>query len=355
MNNKLRINKNRCIGDNYPCYIIAEAGSNHNGSLEQAKKLIDVAKESGADAVKFQLFRARTLYPKKQIEVKYLRNIGIKEGLYNIIKKFEMPLDWVKKLYGYAKERGIDFMATPFDLNSVRILNSYVDVFKIASYESMFMDLICAIKKTGKPIFISTGGSTEEEISLLIHNILFDYLDKTVLLHCIAKYPAPLEQVNLNVIPYLAARYVVTVGYSDHTESPIIAPVVAVALGAKVIEKHFTLSKSLPGPDHAFAVDPEGLRCMVEAIRMAERTIKGDRDKRIIQDCERELYYYKRCFYVRRKLNRGHRIKKKDLIVLRNTGIQCKYFNPLEIGNVVGRILKRDKKAMDILVHEDLE
>lgn len=246
-------------------------------------------------------------------------------------------------------------MTIPFDLNSVRILNSYVDVFKIASNESMFMDLICAVKKTGKPIFISTGGSTEEEIDLLINKVLLDYFDKTVLLHCIAKYPAPLEQANLNIIPYLAKRYGVNAGYSDHTESPIIAPVVAVALGAKVIEKHFTLSKNLPGPDHAFAVDPEGLRRMVEAIRMAERTIKGNKDKRIIQVCERELYYYKRCFYVRRNLDRGHRIKKKDLIVLRNTSIQCRYFNPLEIDNVIGRILKRNKKAMDILVREDLE
>jgi len=355
MNKRVRINKNKYIGDNRPCYIIAEAGSNHNGSLEQAKKLIDVAKESGADAVKFQLFRAKTLYPNKEIEVKYLKNLGIKEGLYKIIQKFEMPLDWVEKLYGYAKERNIDFMATPFDLNSVRILNPYVDVFKVASYESMFMDLICAIKKTGKPIFISTGGSTDEEIDLLINKVLFDYLDKTVLLHCIAKYPAPLEQVSLNVIPYLAARYGVTAGYSDHTESPIIAPVVAVSLGAKVIEKHFTLSKSLPGPDHAFAVDPEGLRLMVASIRMAEQTINGNKDKKIIQDCERELYYYKRCFYIRRNLDKGQRIKKKDLIVLRNTGIQCRYVNPIEIDNVIGRILKRDKRTMDILVREDLE
>ena len=172
MNKKVRISKNKYIGGNRPCYIIAEAGSNHNGSLEQAKKLIDVAKDSGADAVKFQLFRARTLYPNKQIEVKYLKDIGIKEDLCKVIKKFEMPMDWIEKLYGYAKERNIDFMTTPFDLNSVRILDLYVDVFKVASYESMFMDLICTIKKTGKPIFISTGGATEEEIDLLLKSHL---------------------------------------------------------------------------------------------------------------------------------------------------------------------------------------
>ena len=355
MDNKLRINKNRYIGKNQPCYIIAEAGSNHNGSLSQAKKLIDVAKDSGADAVKFQLFRAKTLYPNKHIEVKYLKNMGIKEDLYKVIKNFEMPYDWVKKLYAYAKEQDIDFMATPFDLNSVKILNSYVDIFKVASYESMFMDLICAIKKTNKPIFISTGSSTEEEIDLLMNKVFFDYLDKTVLLHCITKYPAPLEQVNLNVIPYLANRYGVTVGYSDHTESHLIAPVAAVVLGAKVIEKHFTLSKILPGPDHAFAVDPAGLKCMVEAIRMTERTMKGNKDKRLIQDCERELYYYKRCFYIKRNLGKGHKIQKKDLEILRNTGIKCRYFNPLEIDDVIGRVLKRDKMRMDILVREDLK
>lgn len=355
MDKNIKINKDRYIGDKKGCYIIAEAGSNHNGSFEQAKKLIDIAKESGADAVKFQLFRAKTLYPNKSIEVKYLKNMGIKEDLYTIIKRFEMPLDWIEKLYDYTRELDIDFIATPFDLNSVRILNRYVNIFKIASYEALFMDLIKEIKKTGKPIFISTGGCTEEEIDLLLNKVLFDYLDKTVLLHCIAKYPAPLEQLDLKMIPYLSRRYGVFTGYSDHSENPVIAPLAAVVLGAKVIEKHFTLCKNLPGPDHAFAVNPEELKYMIDTIRMAEKTMKSNTHKKIVQNCEQELYYYKRCLYVRKNFAKGHRIKKRDLIILRNTGVPCSCFNPIEIDKAVGKILTRDKKTMEILKKEDVK
>ena len=355
MGKNIKIRKNKYVGNGNACYIIAEAGSNHNGSLEQAQRLIDVAKDAGADAVKFQLFKAKTLYPDKEIKVKYLQNIGIKENLYKIIQNFEMPINWIKKLYLYSSKQGIDFMVTPFDLNSVKMLNKYIDVFKIASYEAMYVDLISEIKKTKKPIFISTGGSTEKEIDMLMKNVLFDYLDKIILLHCIAKYPAPLNQLNLTTITYLSSKYGVPIGYSDHTESPVIAPIVAVALGAKVIEKHFTLSKDLPGPDHAFALSPDELKLMVESIRKAEQTIKGIDNKLLIQDCEKELYYYKRCFYTKRKLCKGHKIDKNDLLVLRNTGVKCKYFNPMEIDSILGKVLKHDKKSMDILMKGDLQ
>ncbi|MBN1793546.1 MAG: N-acetylneuraminate synthase family protein [Candidatus Omnitrophica bacterium] len=335
------------------CFIIAEAGSNHNGSLDQAKRLVDVAKDAGADAVKFQLFRAKTLYPNKHIKVKYLKDMGIREGLFEIIRKFEMPYTWVKELYSYTKKNDIMFMTTPFDAKAVEVLNPYVDIFKIASYESLFLDLICAVKQTKKPLFISTGGCTEEEVDLLMKGALYDYLDKTTLLHCIAKYPAPLDQLQLQVIPHFSRKYGVTVGYSDHSEDPIIAPVCAVALGAKVIEKHFTLSKQLPGPDHAFAVEPDELQAMVKAVRMTEKTVAGS-GKRTLQPCEKELYYYKRCLYSRRDLSKGHRIRKSDVTVLRNVGLKCDYFNPIEIDDLIGRTLKGDKRANDIITKEDV-
>lgn len=343
----------RCIGGRYPCFIIAEAGSNHNGSLELAKKMIDVAKEAEVDAIKFQIFRAQTLYPNKTIEVRYLKNIDTREGLFNIIKKLEVPYEWINVLSAYAQKKKIEFMATPFDLKAVRILNNYLNIFKIASYEAAFSDLICAVTKTNKPILISTGGATSNEIDLLVNKLLKDYSDKLVLLHCIAKYPTPLKSANLKIIPYLAKKYNINVGYSDHTQNPIIAPVAAVALGAKVLEKHFTLSRRLPGPDHAFAVEPDELKEMVKAVRNAEKTL-GNCASRVLQNCERELYYYKRCIYCKKDLPRGHKIKKTDLIVLRNIGIRCHYFNPMEISEVLGKRLKSNKKAKDILVYEDL-
>ncbi len=335
------------------CFIIAEAGSNHNGSLQQAKKMIDVAKSSGCDAIKFQIFRAKTMYPNKPIKVKYLKNIGIEQDLYSIIKNFEVPYDWIEQLYDHCRRKGIEFMATPFDIKSVRLLDKYVSVFKIASYESLFLDLIDAVKKTEKPLLISTGGSYEEEIDLLVALALSDYKERTVLLHCVAKYPAPLDEINLKVLPRLAKKYGVPVGYSDHSADATIAPTAAVALGAKVIEKHFTLDKSLPGPDHAFALEPDELKEMVSAIRRTEDALKGP-GRRHLAECEKELYRYKRCFYLKNDLGKGHVIKAKDLVVLRNTGLSGNYFNPMEKEKLVGKVLKRNKKANEIIMREDV-
>jgi len=334
-------------------FIIAEAGSNHSGSLEIAKEMIEVAKECGADAVKFQLFRARTMYPNKFIEVKYLKDTGEKKDLYSLIENLEVPQAWIPLLVDHALKNNIEFMATPFDLEAVGFLNPYVNYFKIASYECLYEDLINEVKKTKKPVFISTGGCTESEIDLLVNRLLFDYKDKTALLHCIAKYPTPIEQANLGIIPYLAKKYGIKVGYSDHTREPIVAPVVAVALGAKVIEKHFTLNRKMAGPDHAYAVEPDELKAMVEAIRSIEKSIIPS-NRRDLQGCENELYFYKRCIYLNCNLSKGQKIKKSHLVMLRGTGEVCIYFSPTEIDNVVGRILKRDKKANEIIRHGDL-
>lgn len=334
-------------------FVIAEAGSNHNGSLKQAQKLIDVARDAGADAVKFQVFRAQTMYPDRRIEVKYLKDSGIKDSLYDIIRKMEIPPDWIPKLHRHCRRRGIAFLATPFDLDAVRWLDPYVDFFKIASYEALYLDLLKAVRRTGKPLIISTGGSTLKEIDLLMRKGLRGYRDRTVLLHCIAKYPAPIEQAGLAVLPFLARRYGVQVGYSDHTRHPLIAPVLAVGLGARVIEKHFTLDRRLPGPDHAFAIEPDELRAMVSAIRDAERAIEGG-GSRPLQACERELYYYKRCLYCVQDMPRGHRLSRRDLKVLRNTGIRRPYFNPLEADRVIGLRLRLAKREDDILFQGDL-
>jgi N,N'-diacetyllegionaminate synthase len=344
----------RFIDKEEPCFVVAEAGSNHNGSIEQAKRMIDVAADSGADAVKFQVFRVKTMYPNKPIDVKYLKNMGIEEDLYSIIKRYEMPYEWLDELCGYAKKRDINFMATPFDVEGVKILNPYVSVYKIASYEALYGDLIEAVKRTGKPVFISLGGCSEREVDLLMEKLLYDYVDKTVLLHCIAKYPAPLNQINLKVIPYLSEKYNVHVGYSDHTAEPLTAPMIAVGLGAKVIEKHFTLSKMLPGPDHAFALEPDELKDMIEAIRATEITIKDYQMRKSIQPCEKELYYYKRCLYYKKDLPKGHMLSRSDVLVLRNTGTKCHYFNPLEIDMVVGKSLRKNKRAAEIVLKEDL-
>lgn len=345
----------RKIGKGYPSFVIAEAGSNHNGSLDQAKNMIEVAAEAGADAVKFQVFRASTMYPDKKIEVTYLKNMGVADDLYSIIKRLEIPYEWLGELHQYAGKCGLEFMATPFDIEAVTALDPYVSVYKIASYEALYSELIEAVKQSGKPLFISTGACTEREIALLINKSLLDYKDKTVLLHCIAKYPAPLNQINLNVITHFIEDYGIHAGFSDHTAHPFIAPVGAVILGAVVIEKHFTLSKKLPGPDHAFALEPAELKTMIESIRSAEKTVHFRKDRRTIHPCERELYHYKRCLYYKKKLSKGHVLKESDFIILRNTGIACNWLHPLEMNLIVGKILQKNIRENDLVVKEDVK
>ncbi|MDP8259068.1 MAG: N-acetylneuraminate synthase family protein [Candidatus Aadella gelida] len=334
------------------CYIIAEAGSNHDGSLKQALTLIDVAAEAGADAVKFQIFRAKTMYPKKEIKVKYLKDVGVEKNLYDIIKEMEVPYEWLAALHKHAVNCGIDFMATPFDLESVDKMDKYVDVYKIASYESLYGDLIAKVLSMGKPVLISTGACKDEEIEQLINRFSAD-LERITLLHCVAKYPTPLGRANLNRIVYLSQKYNVNVGYSDHTKHPFAAPVAANILGATVIEKHFTINKKLPGPDHMFAADPEELKLMVEMVRACEKTSRKKLVKGVTS-CEEELYFYKRCLYLKNGLKKGDKIRKKDLKILRNVGEKVDYFNPLEIDKVIGKILKVSKKIDDILKRGDL-
>lgn len=349
---RIKIGKKN-VGEGFPCFIIAEAGSNHNGSLSMAKELIDAAADAGADAVKFQVFRAKAMYPDKNIRVKYLQDMGIKDNLYNTIKKFEVPYEWIEKLCAYSKKQNIDFMATPFDLEAVKLLNPYVNAFKIASYECMFLDLIKAVKATGKPLLISTGGSKEEEIDMLVRDVLADCKDRTVLFHCIAKYPAPPEETCLRTMPYLRNKYGLNIGYSDHTEDAITAATAAVVLGAVIIEKHFTLSKKLSGPDHSFAVEPAGLKSMVKAIRMTEKVILPVEERRL-KNCEKELYFYKRCLYYKRKLPKGHTIEEDDIMVLRNIGKKCDYFNPMEIDKILGKRLRKTKNRDEIITREDI-
>jgi len=335
-------------------FIIAEAGSNHNGSLKTAKKMIEVAKECGVDAIKFQLFRAKTLYPNKNAKVGYLEGVTASENLYDLIESLEVPYEWIPQLAKCAGQNRIEFMATPFDLDAVQILNPYVNYFKIASYECLYEDLVNEVKKTDKPLFISTGGCTEAEIDLLVNRLLAGYREKSILMHCIAKYPAPFEQVNLGVLPHLAKKYGIAVGYSDHTKEPIIAPVAAVALGARVIEKHFTLDRHMAGPDHAYALEPDELKAMVNAIRSVEKAVVQI-DRRNLQDCERELYFYKRCIYLNHDLKKGQRIKKEDLVMLRGIGEECDYYSPMEVDSVVGETLNKDKKENSLITLQDIE
>ena len=252
-------------------YIIAEAGVNHNGSLELAKNLVDKAKEAGADCVKFQTFIASQIVSKNAAKADYQKKqTGSSESQYEMLKKSELVFDDFIELNNYCKEIGIEFLSTAFDFESIDFLNQLgMQVWKIPSGEITNLPYLIKIAKLNKKVILSTGMSTMREIEDAV-NILKDHgASELIILHCTTEYPTPYEDVNLNAMLAIKERFGYEVGYSDHTMG-IEVPIAAVALGAKVIEKHFTLDRTMDGPDHKASLEPSELKTMVDAIRNIE-------------------------------------------------------------------------------------
>jgi len=338
------------IGEEHPCFVIAEAGSNHNGKLEQAYELIDVAKEAGADAVKFQTYTAEKLYSKKTPTMNYIKkNKLLKQGetILDLIKKIEMPRDWHPKLAKYCKKKGILFLSTPFDLEAVDELEAVgMPAYKIASYEITHLPLIEKCARTGKPIIQSTGMADLADIEIALETIYKTGNRNVVLLHCAINYPPLFENLNLRSMETMRKAFNVSIGFSDHTMG-ITADIAAVALGAKVIEKHFTLSRKLQGPDHPFAVEPDELKAMVEGIRDTEVSL-GSSEKRHTK-AEEEMYKLgRRSLVAACDIAKGTKITKSMIEVKRpGFGIPTK-----QMELVVGRVAKINIEQDDILTWE---
>ena len=272
-------------------FIIAEAGSNwkcgsYENDLKRGKELIKIAASCGADAVKFQTYRPETTYVSDAGTSSYLSKHGINEDINKIFENLAMPYEMIPELAKYAQEQKILFMSTPFSVNDAKQIDPFVSIHKIASFEINHIRLIEFIAKTKKPIILSTGASTYDEIDFAV-NLVKKTHNKLALLQCTSKYPCSLESLNLSVIPHMKSRYDLPVGLSDHSIDPVIGPVLAVGLGSIIIEKHFTLDRNLPGPDHAFALIPSELELMIKSVRIAELA-KGN-GKKIILDEELEL------------------------------------------------------------------
>ena len=256
-------------------FIIAEAGVNHNGDLELAKKLIDVAVAAGADAVKFQTFKAELLVTKTAPQADYqTRNIGKSESQFDMLKRLELPRPWHPVLQAYAKERGIMFLSTPFHEDDADFLESInIPMFKIPSGEITNIPYLRHIAAKKKKMIVSTGMATLAEVKEAVKAIYAQGNDQIVILHSTSNYPPSLQSLNLTAITTLARElheWKIPIGYSDNGSPGYLADVIAVALGACVIEKHFTVDKNLPGPDHLASLDPLELKAMVQAIRDAE-------------------------------------------------------------------------------------
>jgi N-acetylneuraminate synthase len=262
------------IGTGQPTYIVAEMSANHNQDFDQAVKIIEVAKQAGADAVKLQTYTPDTITI--DCDNKYFRIKGtIWEGknLYDLYGEAYTPWDWQPKLKKIAEDLGLDLFSSPFDPTAVDYLEQMgVPAYKVASFEMVDLPLLQKIARTGKPIIMSTGMATLAEIEEAVQTIREAGGTQLALLKCTSVYPALPEEMNLHTIPHLADAFGVPVGLSDHTQG-IAVPVAAVALGACIVEKHFTLSRTIPGPDSAFSLEPHEFKAMVEAVRVAEKAL----------------------------------------------------------------------------------
>ena len=309
------------VGGDAPPYVIAEIGSNFNQNLDTAKRLIDVAVDAKANAVKFQLFRANFLYP----------NGG---ELYDIFKSIELNPDWVPLLEKHAREQGIHFIASAFDIASIDVLESVkVPAHKIASSETTNLGFVHYVASTGKPVVISTGMCDMVDVEEAVNVCLGAGNDQVMLLQCGALYPLPPEQANLRVIPSFAARFHCPVGFSDHTLGQAAAAT-AVGLGATVFEKHFTLDRAAAGPDHFYALEPQELKSYVAAIHEAHQSL-GSPVKQMLPK-ERELGR-REGVYAARAMARGERISIADMALKRPAlGLRARY-----AATIAGAILIR--------------
>jgi N-acetylneuraminate synthase len=330
----------RPIGPDEPAYVIAEAGSNHNGDLGLAKELIDVAVNAGADAVKFQTFRAEDMYVEDSGEVEYLDD---ERSIYDIIESMEMPYEWIPELHEYCHEQDVQFLSTPFDERSAAELEEFVPAWKVASYTSSHVPFLELLAGTEKPIIMSTGAHELEEIAESVDVLQEAGVSDLVLLQCVAAYPTPLSDINVRVVSTLQETFDVLAGLSDHTLDPVTAPSAAVALGASVVEKHFTLDKSMEGPDHQFALEPDELDQMVSAIRKAEAAL-GSAEKRVL-DGEEELYAKaRRAIHAVADIKAGEELTEENVKVLRpggqKTGLHPKHYDSV-LGNTTTREIEK--------------
>lgn len=352
-------------------YIIAEAGVNHNGSVDMAKKLVEIAAKSGADAVKFQTFLPVNVAGKNAMKADYqLETTDKKESQLDMLKKLSLDKNSYSQILETCKKNNIEFLSTPFDLWGVRFLAEECNVskIKIPSGEVTNTPLLIEAARTQKPIILSTGMCTLGDIEAALGIIAFGYLnkknpknieecfkvyntvegqnilrEKVSLLHCTTEYPAPFEEVNLRCIQTLKNAFNLSVGFSDHTPG-ISAAVAATALGAEIIEKHFTLDKNLPGPDHKASLEPSELNQMVAEIRKIEKAL-GDGVKRPSKSEEINLPIVRRSLTARQKIKKGELFTEENLTVKRPaTGI-----SPLYYYETLGKTASRDYAEDDLI------
>jgi N,N'-diacetyllegionaminate synthase len=321
------------VGQGRRCYVIAEVGVNHDGDVEQALRLVDAAAETGADAVKFQTFVADRLVTADAPKAGYqLQTTDPVESQLGMLRSLELDLDAHRRIVDRCRERGITFLSTPFDVESVALLvHLGVSAIKVASPEVTNHPLLEVIGSYGLPVILSTGMSTLGEVEEAVAVLVAAGCRELALLHCVSSYPAPLEETNLRAITTLAMRFGVPVGYSDHTVGDA-ATLAAVALGAQLVEKHLTTDRTLPGPDHAASAEPDELALLIRGIRSIE-TMLGDGIKRPMPCEQGNRTVVRRSLAAARDLDAGSILAADALTALR----PATAISPSARADVIGR------------------
>lgn len=328
----------RKVGPGHPCFVIAEAGVNHNGDLSLARQLVDVAVQAGADAVKFQTFKADKLATPYAPKAAYQQQTtDAAESQYDMLRRLELSPDVHEELFAYCTAQGILFMSTPFDEDSADFLDELgVAVFKIPSGEITNLPYLAHIARKGKPMIVSTGMSTLGEVEAAVNTIEAEGHTDYALLHCVSNYPVDPADVNLRAMQTLAIAFASLVGYSDHTTGDEVS-LAAVAMGACVIEKHFTLDRHMPGPDHLASLEPDELTAMVRGIRLVEVSL-GTGIKRPAPSEVNTMAVIRKSLVATSDLSKGTELTGKSIGIKRpGTGLP-----PAMLPFLIGRTLKSD-------------
>jgi len=328
----------RRIGQGQPVYLIAEISANHHQDFDQAVKLLQAAREAGADAVKLQTYTPDTM----TIDCANAHfqigpgTIWAGRNLYELYREAYTPWEWHPRLKEIARDLGLDLFSTPFDESAVNFLEQMgVPAYKIASFELIDLPLLARVAQTKKPIILSTGMATLAEIDEAVRTLRQAGASHLALLKCTSAYPAPPEEANLHTIPHLAATFGVPVGLSDHTLG-IAVPVAAVALGACIVEKHLTLSRSIPGPDSAFSLEPAEFRDMVQAVRLAEKSL--GKISYEITPAQKDSLAFRRSLFVVKDVKRGEKFTQENVRSIRpGFGLHPRY-----LPEIFGRSASQD-------------